>query len=112
MRKIKNWKIGSTVIFNDMGNWGCGLIVAEGEPSESSRWYWVEVKENISKHSQKKKKRLLRADDLCSCTDPKWKTICKSMKRIQKIRDEKKQLLELVEKTFEEEFDDKEDIVF
>lgn len=107
-RKRFEWKIGSRVIFNDMGNWGFGRIDKEGEESESSRWFWVAV-EQTAEGSPIKTRRLLRGDDLCSYQSEKWKEIADNLERLSQIRAEKRRINTRITQVFEEEFQLEED---
>lgn len=106
-RKQKEWNNGDKVIFNDLGNWGRGVVDSEGEESESSRWYWVTVEE-MAIDSPEKDKRLVRADDLCRYNESKWKTISESVARLQIIRQETIELQQKIRETFESEFENEE----
>lgn len=87
-RKRWNWRGGESVIFNDMGNWGMGLIESEGEPSESSRWYWVLVREGTDPLA--KRRRLVRADDLILYEEESWETIKADLERLAALETEKR----------------------
>jgi len=102
-RKQKAWNAGDKVIFNDLGNWGMGTVDSEGEESESSRWYWINVEEMVIA-SPKKDKRLVRADDLCKYDQENWKAISSSLLRIQEIRNESVELEKKIRKIFDSDF--------
>ena len=105
VRKKRDWETGKKVIFNDMGNWGVAKIVSEGERSESSRWYWLEVEKTLD-HIAANRRRLVRADDLCSYTDEKWKVISEGYQRIKGLEEEKRQLMNRIVKAFDEDWDE------
>lgn len=90
-RKRRQWRGGEAVIFNDMGNWGMGLVESEGEPSESSRWYWVLVREGTDPLA--KRRRLVRADDLIPFDEALWETIKSDLERLGALEGEKRGIL-------------------
>jgi hypothetical protein len=106
-RKKTNWEIGSRVIFDDMGNWGNGVIETEGERGDTSRWFEVRVEQTFG-DGPHKPRRLLRADDLCSYSEKKWALITDSLKRLRELDQERRALKFQITEAFNVEFDDEE----
>ncbi len=99
-RKEIRWKKDQRVIFNDMGNWGVGVIDQEGERSDLSRWYWIQV-EQCANDIHEKDRRLVRSDDLCVFDERKWEIVRSSLLRLAEIQQEKRQLTERIREAFE-----------
>lgn len=106
-RKRQQWRPGERVIFDDMGNWGVGRIESEGEPGESSRWYAVAVEECASE-GPSRKRRFLRADDMCPYSLKKWSLISESLQRLHALELERRALKFQIREAFNAGFDDEE----
>ncbi len=107
-RKRQKWTVGTRVIFNDFGNWGAGRIETEGEPSESSRWYWVRVEEQAGS-GPFKQRRMLRADDLSDYAAEKWETIRSGLRRLSEIEAEKITLKRTIRELFDDQWQEDDD---
>lgn len=88
MRKRQLWKAGEAVIFNDMGNWGMGVVMEEGRPSDSSRWYWIEVRESMDPLN--KPRRLVRADDVIPFLEETWASVKADLMRLDTLEGERR----------------------